>query len=290
MISFLTKRRALRAEARRHPSLAALLSAYRPLGRRVRFALAEGHLLARAEIERGTYAMYLPRPYTDGSLDRALCALEAYAVYQEIPLVYIDLSAEEGRSLAARYPLSTVDEVAEDTCVLAVATELDRLEDIPTVTDGSLTLRAPTLADADVYARLRADTEGMRYYGYNDTERGGADGRRLVERRLREFRRATALPLLLLSDGAPIGECVLYGFDGRRRASFSVRLLPEARGRGLGEAVFRAAMRYAKTALSLSTLCATVHEENLPSYRLLCRLFGDGVKDGELYHFSVELT
>ncbi len=274
------------------PALAAQIEPLPAVAEAVTLAVAHGHLLARAEVDKGEYAFFYPLPYEPtGDLDAALDALDEYAVRQQIPLTYLDLSAPQADRLAARYPLARRLPMEEEGCfVLQVCTELDTLDAIPTLRGARVTLRAPDTADSAAFGRMIRDEAAMRYIGYNVTQDlPEATDEALVEATLCEFDRRMTLPFFIYEGEQFVGEIMLYAFRGRRCAELSVRLLPAYGGRGLASDAVRTLTAFAQEELALSTLYIDVHRDNTAACRLFTHLFGQGHRREDVYHFCVTL-
>lgn len=277
---------ALRAEAEHYGALAAMLEELALLPEAC-CALSFGCLAVRLEVDEGDYAFYLPEPYKEqADAEAALCALEAYALREELPLVLTDLSAEDCDALRLRYAHAEICELpVAGRFLLCVQTEADALDALPTLRGARVTLRAPDPSDAAAYGALCRNTEHLCYFGYSDlSDLPEATDRTLVERRLDEWERRCSLPFFIYHAEAFVGELTLFGFDGRGGAELSLRLLPEACGGGLATDAMRTAIAFARE-LGLTHLRARTHPDNLPCRRMLDRLFGEGTpRDGERHY------
>lgn len=262
----------------------------------VAVCLAHGTLLCRRAFS-GEYEFTLPYPYLgDADTESALLALEEYARREELPLVYADLTAEDLDALTERYSHPRVhtvpmDDGGEPLYLLEVVTEAMCVEQLPTLTDGELTLRAPDPADLDAYGRLCRDESILAVWGYDFREDyPDATDADLYELTMREFSLGTTLPFFIYYKDAFVGEALLYAFDGRGSAECAIRILPEARRKGIAARTLALIRHYAFDTLGMYRIEGACREQNFPSRALLDRTmtFIDR-KDGCLRYHLLKL-
>ncbi len=175
---------------------------------------------------------------------------------------------------------------------LAPRRAIDGLSRLPELTTARLTLAPVADGDAKAYARLAADVERNRYWGYDwradyTGETPPPDDYFIMCAR-EDFREKREMPLGVYLDGELIGEAVLHRFGYRDDVEVGVRLLPEAEGNGYAREAVRALAEYAFLKLSVERVEAKCFKENLRSRAML---LGAGLKpcgeDAVYYYFSM---
>ena len=205
--------------------------------------------------------------YTDK--DGAL-AVRDYAVREEIPLVYTDVPREALGELAGLYRHLVIDALDMDASVYRVAVQSECLlfGEIEEISSQQISLTEIYDGDAQEYARLSKDPEGLKYWGYDYRmdNPDPSDGYFLSEMR-RERALGTALSSAIRLDGRFVGEVLLYGFDYEGGGEIAIRLLPEYRGKGLGGEALSLLLQLAEE-MGLISLYAEAFCENEASVRL----------------------
>lgn len=254
-------------------------------------AIADGSLSLRLE-EDGRYAFTFPvlldgRGDTEAFLDR----WDRYILKEEIPYVLTEVPKEALARLSSRYRRTVkmpLDD-GETFFLVRAVTEIEELEESPTLVGTCVTLTPLDAGDAARYETLCTDPDVLRFYGYDmradATE--GTGGESLLGVAEREFATRRSLPLAIRRKGEFVGDILLYGFDAHGGASVAVRLLPDARGKGMASDALRTLLSYAEEVLGLICVTAEVREENIPSLRLfdhvMCRV---GLCDGSVLYTS----
>ena len=242
--------------------------------------------------EDGRYAFTYPVPFDGtGDPDAFLDRWDAYLLGEELPYVLTETPCDRLPTLRARYrhiESMPLDEEGAYLLVRAV-TELEELEELPTLNGERVTLAPLSDGDAAPYAALCRDEETLRYYGYDmrsDAARQTDDAFFLRNAR-GEWERRRTLPFAIRADGKFVGEILLYGFDAHGGASLAVRLLSDARGRGFARDAVATLLRYALQSLGLLCVRAEVREENTPSLRLFDRAMRRvSSRDGSVFYES----
>ena len=210
---------------------------------------SNGCLLFRIYEEE--YSFMYPLPLFEGA-DTVAAALEirAYAVKEEIPLIYTDVRATELGDLIPHFRHLNLD--AQDKggvfYTVRVMSEPSLLDEIPEFSDFLGHALTPfTPEDDEDYARLCMDKESNQLWGYDYSEdepdpeisyfRECAEG---------EFYNGTALCLAFRVDGKFVGEGTLYYFDLMGGCQCAARILPEYRRRGYGTAAVQCLKSLAK--------------------------------------------
>lgn len=278
---------ALSQKAKTHPALAEMLAEFdTPPDDEVAAADEFGCLLLRIFLG-GRYCFCFPIPYTDAaSVTDALDAIEHYALTQEVPLFYINVPDADLDALCARYRFARSEPIDDGLFAVSVTTEPQRLTRIPTLRARRITLGRLTPLDILPYAALCRDASTLQYFGYDLRSDGeGARSRDFYRAAMREFRRGIAIPFAIRHRAALVGEITLYGFDGRGRAEFSVRIRPKYRRRGYAREAIEAVCRYAFSTLGLSRLSARCRCENTPCRALLASIAPCMAEEAGVLHF-----
>ena len=172
---------------------------------------------------------------------------------------------------------------------LTVLTPLDVLDELPTLSDGELTVDAITEEDIPSYALLCRDEEILEVWGvdYRDTDPDMSD-RDFFEGIVDELERGVSLTLAVRLGGRLIGEVALYAFDGRGGAEFSIRLLRPYRKNGYASRALALVFVYAKEELMLEHIDGICLRENLPSRRMMEKCMRFVSDDGEMVTYRME--
>ena len=270
-------------------------------GGEVDIAVAFSHdtLLTRRFFGDG-YEFSYPMPLLDrADLDGALCALEEYCRRHELPLVYCDLLREECNALVARYRFSReecfdLSEEGEDEELiyrLTVKNECSLFEEIPTLSDGTLTLSALTEQDIPSYALLCRDEEILALWGYDyrdSTPELSDEDFYLMAKE--ELASGISMTFAVRAGGRFVGEAVLYAFDGKGGAEFSIRILKGYRCMGYAHRALCLLLDFCENDLALRHLDGVCLKENTPSRALMGGLMHFlGERDGETVLYRKEL-
>ena len=168
------------------------------------------------------------------------------------------------------------------------ATELTRLEDIPTLRTERLVLDGITPADREDYNRLCLDDGRNRLWGYDYRKdlKGPLTENYFCRVARKDFKNRLAINFAIRLEGRFIGEAVLYRFDCRGAAELGCRILPEFDGNGYGTEAFAAAADWALYELGLTRLEAKCFQENEASRRMLSASMRQCGEDGTFYYFE----
>ena len=232
-----------------------------------------GECLLVRLFENGEYTFVYPIALEDGADERgALEELRIYAVSEEIPLCFCDVPPDSVETLEAafRYTDAVFDDEGESYYV-RVATELSRLPDIPTMTDGVIVLSEITERDIPSMAMLAMDTELNKFWGYDYREDNPCpDDKYFYDEARRAQNDGTALTLAVRCGEEFVGEGCIFGFDLCGGAEIGFRILKEKQGKGLGERTLRLLISLGDE-MGLLCLRASAMRQNAPSVKLLGR-------------------
>ena len=229
-----------------------------------------------------TYEFSYPMSlYDEADPDGALDALEEYGRRCELPLIYCDLTREECDALKARYrfireesfDISEEGESEELIFRLCVENECTLLDSIPTLSDGDVVLRALCEEDVTSYAHLCRDEEILAVWGYDyrDSTPELAD-RDFYLMATEEFQAGISIPFAVCAADRFIGEVVLYAFDGKGGAEFSLRILKGYRRCGYGARALSLLFDFCENILALRHVDGVCLKENAPSRAMMGRM------------------
>lgn len=246
---------------------------------------AHGCALVRI-FDTGRYVFIYPIPMTD-SADAIAAAEEirAYAVKEELPLVFSDVPREELGALIGAFRHANADAVGDGSVYrVEIKSECSLLDAPPELLSGRVALAPLRDEDTPLMARLNRDKCVNRYWGYDYlSDIGEVSDGYFLECARAELARGTALTLSIRVGEEYIGEAVYYAFDLKGSSEIGLRLLPEHMGQGLGAAALDAIIALGER-LGLLSLTATVDERNEVSVRLMSKRFNCvGRKDGRVY-------
>lgn len=252
--------------------------------------VAAGCLLARV-FDMGRYSFVYPIALCEES-DEAVAAdeIRAYAVKEELPLVFTDVPAECVGELICGFRHAQADaaDPERDSYTVEILNELMLSDGECGVVHGELTLSPLCEEDTAEYAALCRDGEVNKYWGYryeSDCE-CPADGYFLSEA-LGEYNRGIALSLAVRLGEVLIGEAVLHAFDYKGGAELGFRLATKWQGKGFGRRTLEAAVGIARK-IGLVRLGMRVMNENEVSKHLLSSYAEGKVCDGITY-YEIEL-
>ena len=246
-------------------------------GAEVAASIECGCLLFR--VYEGSYAFTCPMPLCDGADIRgALLLLADYCRRELIRFLITDVDRDTLSIITDIF--SHVDASAydgeEDFFAVAVLTELDRMDSIPRLKSGEVTLREMLPFDKENYYRLSTSEVVNRYWGYDYREDApSADADYFFSVAECERDAGAALTLTVLLGEEYVGEAVLFDFDFRKGASIGLRLLPEFWGHGIGGLALELLIDLARN-MGLCQLFCQVDERNLRSLSLIGKYFRRG--------------
>ena len=244
-----------------------------------------GCLVARI-FDMGRYMFVYPIELSESAdAHAAISAIREYARLEELPLVITDIPRECLGELAPLFNHTVIDaEEGGESFRLEARSECALLDEVPSVILDGITLDEPREEDIPSLARLNRDRELNKYWGYDYREDApSAPDGYFLEVARRELYMGTAITLAGRLCGEYIGECVIYGFDLSGGAEVGVRILPEHQGSGFGTRALFALSSLARD-IGLGRLYCRVLEENLPSLRLMRKVFLETRReDGKVY-------
>ena len=259
----------------------------------IEYAVAYAHGCLLVRIYDGEYLFMYPQKLTD-SADTIAAAMEirAYAMKEEIPLVYCDVRRGDVGALATCFRHLTIDsdDPKDRFYTIRVSNELMLMDEEPSCfgfRGVALTPLKPS-DDEDLF-RLCTDRATNAHWGYDYS----ADEPNPTESYFREvseeeFRRGAALSLGVRAASCFVGEVTMYYFDCQGGCECAVRILPEHRGRGYATEALRALRTLAKK-MGLVHLYATVASANKASVALCEKIFNYSDNVGQNVKFTANL-
>lgn len=236
----------------------------------VALSVAYGSLMIRI-YDGEEYYFVCPIPMLEGADISGACEeLRLYAIREDIPLNIIDVGYDELYQVTEPFRFCDCNDIfgdGDDFQVRALS-ELARIDGVPMLKMGDITLDAILESDIPRYLELCHNDITNRYYGYDyrwDYE--SADGRLYYD--IIKFEEATglALSLAIRYKGDFVGEATLYRFDYLGGASVAIRLFPEFFGKGIGSSVLSMIIELAAD-IDLLTLYSSVKNENIASIKM----------------------
>lgn len=258
----------------------------------VKFAISYFCLIARI-FDYGRYSFIYPIALSERADENAaLLAANEYAMREEIERIFSDVPKESLPIFFESFRHLDLDAENADgeSFRVKIKTECELLDEIYELDFGEISLTTLRGGDTDEYARLCRDKETNEFWGYDyreDCKEDAADSYFSENARM-DFARGAAITLALRQGEKFIGELTLYAFDGMGGAELAIRLLPEARGKGFGNAAFYALSQYAKS-IGLVRLFAYVDKRNKISLKYLGNLMRKDGEDRTRVKFSYEL-
>lgn len=256
----------------------------------VEYAVAESHGCMLMRIYEDGYSFEYPFAITEGAdLLAAAMEIRAYAVKEEIPLVYTGVRPEDVGALVTQFRHVNIDsgDPKNRFYTVRVMSELALMDEIPTYYGFfNLGLTPFTPEDDEDYARLCMDKESNAMWGYDysedepDPEIGYF--REMAEA---EFNNSTALCLAVRYNGEFVGEAVLYYFDLMGGAECAVRILPEHRRKGHALEALKVLRNLAKR-MGLLKLGTSVDINNVASIKMTEKFLPEDYRDDKIVRFS----
>ena len=258
------------------------------------YAATESHGCLLMRVYDGEYSFIYPFAITDGA-DPLAAAMEirAYAVKEEIPLVYTGVRPEEIGELVTNFRHVNIDSSDPENrfFVVRAMSELALLDEIPSYYgyfDIGLTPFMPE--DDEDYARLCMDKESNAMWGYDYSEdEPDPDIDYFRESAESEFNRSTALCLAVRYKGQFVGEAILYYFDLLGGADCAVRILPEHRRKGYALEALKTLRVLAKR-MGLLKLGTFVDINNTASLAMTEKFLPEEYRDEKIVRFSGKTT
>jgi len=217
--------------------------------------------------------------------------IRLYSIKEEIPLTFIDVPSEELSGLLSlfRYTAIEAEDFERDSYTVRTQSEIGRLDDIPSLSDGEISLNALSGADIKDYARLSNDKKLNKYWGYDYSDDApDADDEYFIRTAYEEFTREVTLTLAVRYSEKFVGEAVIYAPDLQGGAECAIRLLPEYQGRGIGSIALALLIKMAEK-IGLSNLHARVMNENKASLALFEKQMQICERSKEFTEFYIDL-
>lgn len=174
---------------------------------------------------------------------------------------------------------------------IAVGTEADSLEKIPTIKTDRLLLDEITDDDKSAYNAICTDDELNKYWGYD--YRKDLDGELtddyFVNVARHDFAIRLAINFAVRLDGKFIGEVVVYNFDYKGGVEIGCRIAPEYAKNGYGREAFAAAADWALYELGMEKIVAKCFKENDASFKMLSSCMKKCGEDDTFYYFEKKI-
>lgn len=259
----------------------------------IEYAVTHVHGCLLVRIFDGEYLFMYPLRLSESS-DPLAAAMEirAYAVKEEIPLVYCDVPRAAVGGLATSFRHLTVDsdDPKDRFFTLRVSNELDLMDEEPSCF-GYLGVALTPLkpSDDESYFRLCTDRATNAHWGYDySADEPNPTKSYFREVAEEEFRRGAALSLAVRAQQVFVGEVTLYYFDFKGGCECAVRILPEYRGKKYATEALRALRTLARR-MGLVYLYATVSSQNKSSIGLCEKMFNTSESVGQNIKFTARL-
>ena len=231
-----------------------------------------GALIARVFDDTVGYTFTYPIEVGEGfSVSEALAGITDFCVREGIPEIITGVPADcLGLLLSGvRHAEVHAQDLSGEYFAVEIKTELSMLDTDIDIEYEGIRLITPSCEYKEDYARLVADREHNKYYGYEVTDDiSDATPAEMLAELLRELDSRITLTLFVTEGDVFVGEAVLYAFDGRGCAELSFRVAKEHTRRGLGRKILNALTDIAEN-MGLLTLKARATRENTPSLKLL---------------------
>ena len=256
--------------------------------------LSHGCLLIRNyDADEYEYSFEYPTALCD-TADPVAAALEirAYAVKEEIPLVFHSVRARDLGALVVNFRHVNIDATDSDRLfyTVRVMSEAALLDGFPSYTGYfGVSLDEITEADDADYFRLCTDPETGSMWGYDYSAdepdptpsyfRESAEG---------EMYRGTAICLAVRYMGKFVGEAVMYYFDLQGGCDIAVRILPEYRRMGYANQTMKCLKTLAGR-MGITTLRASVDVNNTASVAMTEKHLREDSRDDKTVKFSLHI-
>ena len=253
---------------------------------------SSGCLLVR--IFDGEYSFIYPVAVCEEADERAASdEIRAYAVKEEIPLVFTDVPREELGRLLPIFRHATVDAADSkgESYTVSVQSELSAVGEVPRIEiSEDITLDAIEASDDVELARLCKDRETNAFWGYDySLDASDPKDSYFREEAEREFAFGTSISFAIRYKGKFAGEAMIYRPDLLGGCDLAVRVLPELRRIGLAGAALSELIDYARK-IGFVKMRAAVMTDNLPSVKM-CEKYFDSFseRDEKTIVFLTEL-
>ena len=257
------------------------------------YAVSHSHGCLLIRVYDDEYSFIYPLPLCDGA-DKLLAAMEirAYAVKEEIPLVYTDVRAEDLGTLLPKFRHINIDthDSKNRFYVVRVMSEIALLDEMPEYYGYFGVGLTPLTEEDDAdYTRLCTDRESNKHWGYDYSEdEPDPSPTYFRESAECEFYRGVALCLAVRAEDVFVGEATLYYFDLLGGCECAVRILPEFRRKGYATHALRLLKTMGKR-LGLINLSAQVDVNNAASVAMTGKVLPEVDRDDKTVRFCGKL-
>lgn len=254
------------------------------------FSHSHGCLLLR--IFDGEYHFEYPEALCDEADPMAaIMDIRAYAVKEEIPLVFTSVRPRHLEGLISKFRHMTVDSTERDNVFyrVRVHSELELVDEIPEYYGFFGVGLTPFTEEDDAdYARLCKDKETNEFWSYDYSEDvSDPEDSYFREIAEEEFYRSSALCLAVRAQGKFVGEATLYYFDRMGGCDCAVRILPEFRRMGYGVEALKCLKALAKR-IGIIKLGASVYRENKASLIMTSKVLREEYGNYEEVRFEIK--
>lgn len=206
----------------------------------------------------------------DASVSDAADEVRRYAIREEIPITFIDVTSDELPLVCEPFRFCESIPMDDEGEIFAVKplTEIGKIAELPTLSGTKATLTPIYESDIVDFARLSRDENTNRHFGYNYKEdyADATDGHFYDVMKYEEDVGLAAC-FAIRCDGEFAGEASLFGFDYLGGASVAIRLLPEFYGRGLGSEAMSLMLDFARN-IDIKSVETPIKKANASSIRM----------------------
>lgn len=206
----------------------------------------------------------------DASVSDAADEVRRYAIREEIPITFIDVTSDELPLVCEPFRFCESIPMDDEGEIFAVKplTEIGKIAELPTLSGTKATLTPIYESDIADFARLSRDENTNRHFGYNYKEdyADATDGHFYDVMKYEEDVGLAAC-FAIRCDGEFAGEASLFGFDYLGGASVAIRLLPEFYGRGLGSEAMSLMLDFARN-IDIKSVETPIKKANASSIRM----------------------
>lgn len=221
----------------------------------------------------------------------AAMEIRAYAVKEEIPLVYESVRQGEIAPLVCKFRHLSLDSTDANNMFYRVRahSELELVDEIPEYYGYFGVGLTPFTPDDDAdYARLCKDEESNDMWGYDySQDEPDPEDSYFRESAENEFYRSAALCLAVRANGVFVGEAILYYFDRMGGCDCAVRILPEHRRKGYAVEALRCLKTLAKR-IGVIKLGASVYVGNKASLIMTSKVLREEYRNYETVRFEIK--
>lgn len=256
----------------------------------VEVAVAEYRGLLLLRIFDGEYLFPYPVEI-DAECEKTdvLAQIAEYALKEEVGLTFTDVPLCCVEYLKSVFPLSAVEFSDSECATLRIGTGFFKPASDFEINAGSVQITRLKKEDVYTYARLNADQNVNKYWGFDYKNAvSEPDDDYFYNETLREEEAKIALTFAIRQKGKLIGDVQLFRFDFHRGAEIAVRLFKEYWGRGVARAVISEIKKLLKSQ-GLLKMHARVRLENTRSIGLFDSLMSAVYDENDVRFYKCDL-